>query len=176
MILARRICVLEKDYYYYRKNSAASACEKRIRFSTWPIDVFFAAQTLLQKIRKTTPYLNLCAERYFSKAISGFGKCDPQIKKIYFGKLKAMASRLRAEDIGGWWHYVRFGKNDGYFRLKCSVILAKCQKRIQRLFSIRNQGVYKYVTLFGICRRFKRREKFSRKKPIEPCLAASAAR
>lgn len=162
MITAKRMAILERDLYYYRKNNKATKEAKGIQRNTWAIDTFFAVEKLLENLGLKERYLPVALERYFSKALSGFAKSEPGYRDIYFEKLRALSAYLRREGPEGWWRYVRVKKDANYFQLKCAIFCGRQRARWHRLFSIKNRGATKHIRIFGLHWQSPRRERFSK--------------
>ena len=125
MIKAKRIALLPKNLYCYRKNrqGAVTANKKKQNYS--PIYVFSAIEKLLKDEGVFEEYKWIFINGYFSKATSWLGKFRDDIKEGYFKEYIKLLDHIRTEYPFGWWMNFSPDINDSYCKLKVKQFVAK---------------------------------------------------
>lgn len=123
MILAKRIALLPKNLYCYRKNrkGAVTATKKKKNFS--PIYVFYAIEELLEKLDKIDEYQDIFIDKYFSKATSWLGKFQDDLKEEYYKEYKKLLEHIKTKYPASRWRNFNPKINDGYWILKLKQFL-----------------------------------------------------
>lgn len=124
MITAKRMKVLNKYFYCYRKERVGSVTAVRKKKNFSPIYVTRAIEELLKKLDKTEDYLAISIDRYFGKATSWLGRFDKDLKPEYYAQYIELLTHIQ-KSCNGWWKYFNPTMSDGYWRLKMKTFLAK---------------------------------------------------
>lgn len=134
MITAKRISVLEKNLYNYRKNRKGSAMTVKKKKSFSPIYVFYGIEDLLKSKNALEKYKNILINKYFTKATSWLGKFDEARKPEYFSQYLKLLSYIKRKYPLGWWMYFSPKIDDKLIILKCKIIVAKAIFQIKHFF------------------------------------------
>lgn len=132
MLAAEKIYVLDDNFYYYVKNRAGAITSDTRKTSVSPILNFYAAEELLIKFNLTDKFINQVAGKYFSKALSWYGKCGDDFKSEYYNKLKELKQHLDEIYHNGWWKYFNLNSRDGYISIKVKTFAAKTAWNIKK--------------------------------------------
>lgn len=131
MILAKRIKVLNEYLYCYRKERKGSVTAVKHKKNYSPVYVTRAIEELLKKLDKTSEYLELAIDRYFSKATSWLGRFDKDLKPQYYSEYLELLTHIQ-NSCNGWWKYYNPTISDGYWRLKIKQFIAKLKYRLSK--------------------------------------------
>lgn len=125
MITARRIGVLDKCLYCYRKNRPNSAMTVKKKKNFSPVYVMDGIEELLIKMGKIDEYDVIYINKYFSKATSWLGKFDTSLKPDYYKEYMRVLNHIKTEYPKGWWKYFTPNIEDSYRMLKLKQMIAK---------------------------------------------------
>lgn len=132
MLTAKSVYILDENFYYYVKNRAGAITSDTRKTSVSPILNFYAAEDLLKKLNLTKKFYFLAADRYFSKALSWYGKCGDDFKSEYYNKLMELKQHLDTTYPDGWWKYLDVDRRDNYLSLKIKTIIARTKRKIKK--------------------------------------------
>lgn len=132
MLAAKSVYIIDEDLYYYVKNRIGAITADNTKTSVSPILNFYAAEKLLNRIQLSNKYINQVTDKYFSKALSWYGKCSKDFKPEYFNKLKELKEYIDETYSSGWWKYFKLNRNDSYISIKARIIIAKAKWKIKK--------------------------------------------
>lgn len=132
MITAKRIAVLNKCLYCYRKNrpNSAMTVKKKVNFS--PLYVLKGIEELLITLNRLEEYDTIFIDKYFSKATSWLAKFDNSLKPNYYKEYMKILRHLKINYPKGWWKCFHPNVEDGYKRLKFKQIVAKTKYMLSK--------------------------------------------
>lgn len=131
MLTAERICILDENLYYYTKNRKGSITFGSKK-SVSPVLNFFASEKLSETLNLKEKFITQLINKFFSKSLSWYGRCDKNFKNEFYQKLKEFKNYLDKHYPAGWWKYYRLSKFDNYFLIKLKIFAAKIICKILR--------------------------------------------
>ena len=121
VLLANKIYIIDKNYYYYRKDRPTSLTHSKQKNDNSVILNFYEIEKFLQK-QNIAQELNFkILNKYFIKSASWLGKCSKQYKEIYFNKFKNLQLHLRNIYPKYYWGKLNLKENDSYLIIKIKI-------------------------------------------------------
>jgi len=129
-IYAKRIYIINKFLYYYRKNRKDSAMTRKNVPNLSAIQIFYGIEKMLIESGLINKYKIVFINKYLDKAISWIGKVDSYHKEEYYKEFSKLISHIKTnysdpDKSKNWWDYFDCSMNDNYFWLKLKIYLAK---------------------------------------------------
>ena len=135
-LLADSIYILDKNYYYYRKDRPTSLTYSKKKNNNSAVLNFYAIEEFL---RAHSNFKNLefkILNKYFIKAASWLGKCTSSYKKTYFKDLQTLLGHLQKNYPQYYWGYTNVYENDSYLTIKIKIFI------YMKLFTWRRSNAY----------------------------------
>lgn len=125
VLLAQKIYIVNKNYYYYLKDRPTSLTYSRQKNDNSIILNFYAIEKFLreQDISQDLTYKIL--NKYFIKSASWLGKCSKHYREIYFSEFKNLQSYLSKNYFKYYWKYLPINKNDSYLMIKLKIFITR---------------------------------------------------
>ncbi|MCM1339997.1 MAG: glycosyltransferase [Muribaculaceae bacterium] len=118
ILLAKRIEILKKDLYIYRKQRGNSLTGKKKKTDFSPIENFNYIKEFIESKETPKSLKQKILSRNLQKALSRYPKCDDKIKSEYFKKAAELLDKLKAEPEKFWWNYFSLKENQSYIGIK----------------------------------------------------------
>ena len=125
ILTARNIYIIDENLYYYTKNRTGSITYSYRKTTDSPISNFYIAEHLLNALSVKEKFINQIINKYFSKTLSWFGKCDKNFRDDFYENLYKLKDYLDTKYPNGWWKYFKLNKKDGYLFIKAKIIFSK---------------------------------------------------
>ncbi len=132
ILTAKNIYIINEDLYYYVKNRAGAITSSYTKKSISPILNFYAAEELLKSLTLTDKYINQVINKYFSKAMSWYCKCDDSLKDDYYKNLQEFKNFIVSNYSNGWWKYIEINKSETYLRIKLKTLVSKIRWKFKK--------------------------------------------
>ena len=132
ILTAKSIYVLDENLYYYLKKRSGAITSKRKKTSDSPIENFYRAEKLLMELNFTEKFINQVVNKYFSKALSWYGKCEENFKEEFFDNLIKMKDCIDTKYPEGWWTSFKLNKNDSYEIIKFKIFIAQMMFNLKK--------------------------------------------
>lgn len=121
VLLANNIYILDKNYYYYRKDRPTSLTHSKQKNDKSVILNFYEIENFLQK-QNISQELNFkILNKYFIKSASWLGKCSKKYRTIYFKEFKNLHQHLLNIYPEYYWRKLNLKENDSYLTIKIKI-------------------------------------------------------
>lgn len=127
MFFAKKVTVLKKDLYFYRKNRNGALTEKVKTFDLSAFKTFKEVSDFLNEITIKTSLSEKIKGRYLSKILTKYSKIPENNIPEYEELLRNLLKELKNDKKISWGKYYVLPKNNNYFNIKLNLYFAKLE-------------------------------------------------
>ena len=132
ILAAKKIVILKKDLYIYRKQRGTSLTGAKKKSDFAPIKNFYYIEEIINKFDVRKDLKQKIISRNLLKAVSRYPKCSDKIKSEYFEKVTILIAHQKEHKEKGWWNYFSLKENCSYLCIKLEYLKAKLQYKFAK--------------------------------------------
>lgn len=130
ILLAKRVFVLGKNLYCYRKKRKNSLTFSKRKNENSVIYNFYAIEEFLKNENLPNTVKLKILNKYFVKCVSWLGKCAENYRIEYFNDLEKFCTFVSQNHPEIYNNELKFSNNDTYFVLKIKLLFIKLKKKL----------------------------------------------